>query len=242
MAREIIECIGQDPNTKENTIYSHKENVHDDTVTKCVNDFIEKILEENIDRIESYQTIHGEITELIYKSNITSAQRLLAFKSLNRISIDTATFTEKRISSADIFIHVWRLVKKYQGDDLELLKQRVIEELIDMADTCASGHAVRLINILSGYDVDIKISWKNQIHANMVARFQKKIKDIDDEDYKEKIIMGMMSDADPDDKIIYDKFKQDALESLKIELYDEFVTEGYVTSTEFNEIFDQKEL
>ena len=47
----------------------------------------------------------------------------------------------------------------------------MIEELIDMADTCSSGHISRIINVLSGFDINgmtigINIGWKKQIQSN----------------------------------------------------------------------------
>ncbi len=222
---------------KHRTVYSDKQNVHDSTINKSVNEFIEKLVNTD-EKIDSYQNTHAEITDIIYSYDIKAKDRIKAFKALNRISIDTATFTELRVTSAEIFVHVWRLIKKHNEDINKVLKKRLIEELIDMADTCSSGHASRLINILSGYDVEIKISWEDQIHANMSARMQKKIHFIEDEELQEKVVMGMTEDAEDEDRDTFIKFVENNIDALRKELYKEFVTDGYIKEDEFNKHFE----
>ncbi len=229
---------------KHRTAYTDRQNVHNSSINKCINDFISQIITKTDEKIDTYQTTHAEVTDLIYNTNILSKNRIKAFKSLNRISIDTATFTDYRVTPAEIFVHVWRLIKAHANDEpngLEIvdeLKKRLVEELIDMADTCSSGHASRLVNILSGYDVQIKISWEEQVHSNMAARMQKNIQSITDEELQEKVVMGMSDDADPEDRNAFVKFVSDNMPMLKKELHKEFVEEGYIKNDQFEKYFE----
>ena len=224
---------------KQKTVYSDRQNVHDSSINRSVNEFIEKIVMKNEDKVDSYSNVHIEVTNLIYKSNLNPNKRKKAFKSLNRISIDTATFTDAKITVAELFVHIWQLMKKHEEDEFDILKTRLLEELIDMADTCSSGHAARLVNILSGYDVELKISWKDQIHANMAARMQKEIQSIEDEKLQEQVVLGMV---DPDDSNAFGAFItfiEEHMPQLKKELYDEFVGDGYINEHDFECYFEE---
>jgi len=223
---------------KSKTTYSDKQNVHDESINKSINDFIVKLVTKKRDHLDTFQIVHSEVTNLIYNSNTPSIQRVKAFKSLNRISIDTATFTDYKVSVAEIFVHIWNLIKKHESDVILQLNKRLLEESIDMADTCSSGHASRLINILSGYDVELKISWESQIHANMAARMQKNIQNIEDEVLQEKVALGMADDAEEEDKDAFIKFITENIQSLKDELYKEFVIGGYISKEEFKTHFE----
>jgi hypothetical protein len=59
------------------------------------------------------------------------------------------------------------------------MKNRLLEELIEMSGTCSSGFASRLVNVISGFgDFNITISWKDQIIANFSGRLNARINNI----------------------------------------------------------------
>lgn len=221
---------------KSRNVYTDKQNVHNSLINKSVNQFIETLATSE-DKVESYDNTHKEITQLIYNINLKTKQRTSAFKSLNRISIDTATFTDFRITTAEIFVHVWTKIKKSQYRDE--LEKRLVEELIDMCDTCASGHASRLINILSGYEFELKIEWIDQVKSNMAARMQKRISLIEDLDLQEKVVLGMMKDAEPEERDAFLKFVTEEIVFVKEELFKEFVGDKYITSEQFEKFFEE---
>lgn len=221
-------------------VYNDAQNVHDKIINKSVQEFIcNKLLKLDPDEnVDSYQTVSAEINDYIYKCKLLPKNRIKAFKSLNRISIDTATFSEKNITTAEIFVHVWRIIKKQEEAQREELKKRMIDELIDMSDTCSSGHSSRLINVLSGSVFELKISWEDQLHSNMAARMQKKIDEIKDSKLQEQVVLGMDVEAEPDQKDTFIKFVLSEIESLKEELRKEFVGEGYIDNQDFEKYFE----
>ena len=78
--------------------------------------------------------------------------------SLNRIKIDRVLYSKYSQTLLNILLKVCTFIFTNEEKD-ELLK-RLKEELYDMAGTCSTGFASRLINILSGYDdFNIKISF-----------------------------------------------------------------------------------
>jgi hypothetical protein len=89
--------------------------------------------------------------------------------SLNRIDMDRALYSKFNSSLVWILIKVWVFIigHEFEND----MKIRLLQELEDMAGTCSSGFASRLINVLSGYSsVGVRISWEDQIIANFSGR------------------------------------------------------------------------
>jgi len=246
-ARDIITSLGWDPSKnnfgtfleKSKTVYNNSQNVHDTKINECVEKFIEKIVSDTTIKIKSYTDVHREVTEMIRKKGSDQSIKFRAYRALNRVSIDTAVFTNKRVSISEIFVHVWVRIQQYDKEKRDILEERMIEELSDMSDTCSSGHSSRFVNILSTYDSSLTISWESQIKANIAGRMNAKIRDIDDEDLKNSVTMGMMDDAEESDKKIYTEFINSSVSGLKIDLEKEFVEEGYIKSTEFNDYFDK---
>jgi hypothetical protein len=118
-----------------------------------------------------------------------------------------------------------------------MLEDRLIEELTEMGDTCSSGHAGRFVNVLSGVDVDLQISYQSQITANCVGRVNARIRSIPDDDLRASVSMGMLPDADAEDREACQTFITKALGELHTELYKEFVGEGYISKQEFEVYF-----
>lgn len=230
------------------------QNIHNSSIRKAIHNFILTVTEENNNLcketgtkiLDSYPTIHTELTTMIQlQTNLTETQVMKAFKALSRISIDTAVFTDQCLTSSEVMMHLWAKLKRIftEEDDERCseIKQRLVDELIDMADTCSSGHAGRVANVLAGfgYGVDINISFKEQVVANTGARMQKRIMDIEDEETKQSVICGMDKDAVQEDLNIFLTFISSNATSLREELYEEFVGEGWVEEKKFNMWFDE---
>ncbi len=225
---------------KAKTIYANSENVHDENIAESVDRFILKIIKETHVRVRPFHEVHQEVATLIRSKKLEPDDRHAAYKALNRVSVDTATFTKYKVTIAEIFVHIWVRIRKYEEEIREGLEQRMIDELIDMSDTCSSGHSERFINVLSTVDDTLKIGWDSQIIANMAGRLEARMRDCPDEDMRIRVALGLMDGADEEDKEAYIKFVKDQLIELKQELRKEFVDEGkFVKDDEFEEIFDK---
>lgn len=258
-ANEVIHSLGffgSSEGGKRHNLLTHRglisyvgdaQNIHNSSIRKAIHKFISTIVEENKEeKLSTYSEVHTELTSMIHTSNLNPTQIMKAFKSLGRINIDTAVFTDKKLTSADVMIHLWaklqRIFKEEEESKCNEILQRLLDELVDMADTCSSGHAGRLANVLAGfgYDVEITVSFKEQIVANTSARMNKRIMDIPDEELKQRVICGMTpDDGDQEDIDAFVKFISDNTPSLRQELYDEFVKEGWVEESKFNLWFDE---
>ena len=231
-AREIIAELGfselaTDLSKRSKSIYADAQNVHNEKISESVNKFIEKIVSATDIQIRSYHDIHTEVCDLVRSYKLDPRKRLSAFKALNRINIDSAAFTKRRLSMADIFVHIWLRICDADVTLRKTLENRLVEELIDMGGTCGSGHVDRLVNVLSGIDIDITISWEEQIIANVSGRVNALIRDHPDQDTKDSISTGMLSDASEKDRAIYKRFIDESLMSIYKDMYIEFVTGKY---------------
>lgn len=218
------------------TVYSNTQNIHE--FQEQVDIFIEKIINETNISAKPFVEVHNEVSEYLRGNIRDRKQRFKAFKAMNRISIDTAQFTSNKVTLAEIFVHFWARINRYDKDTKENLKKRMAEELVEMGDTCSSGHSGRFVNVLSEVDVSLKISWKEQIISNMTGRMMARIRDCPDAGLRAQLAMAESELADEEDKEAYIKFIQDNLQNLKNELYKEFVEGGYIKHEKFEESFE----
>ena len=255
VGREIITLLGRSPDGF-TTVYTDRQNVHDEKIEENISKFILELssirLKVNSEgNYVSFSDVQKEI-ELITKLELeapvsrfscdTSSSPNFLDKvrsSFLRISIDQTIYDGGQTLQS-IFNKVWQIINEHEY--CELLKERMVEELIDMADTCASGHVSRVINVLSGFEVDgktvgINIGWKKQVQSNLIARLQARIKLIEDEDKQFQILDEMITSGDITNKPTLNIFFRDNLLSIRQEMFNEFVGDGYINEDEFEEHF-----
>lgn len=223
------------------TIYNDSQNAHNDSIAACVNTFLEKVLNDPIHtsgNIPTFVDVYNEVTSLIRSRLTLPSDKFSALRSLHRISIDTAVFTKYKVTNADVFVHVWICIKQHTPAEQLELEKRLLQELIESDDSCSTGHAERYVNVLSAYDVDLRITWADQIKANIIGRLEARIRKLPDGDEKQSIALGALVDADEADRNTYVKFITVTLDALYVELFKEFVGEGYIKKEEFERLFE----
>lgn len=251
IGKEIIMLLGRNPDGL-STLYNNRQNVHDETIDESVRKFILYLAslrsEVNIDGNHvTFMDAQNEIEENSKNYKPTSSDFNDKKKSvldcirssLLRISLDQTIYDGGQTLKS-IFNKTWRLILSHEHS--ELLKIRMIEELIDMADTCSSGHVSRIVNVLCGFEIDgktfsIEIGWKKQIQSNLIARLTKRIKDYSDEEKRDTIIEEMGTSGDISKKPELSAFFRTHLLPIRDELFDEFVGGKYVTEDDFEEFF-----
>ena len=249
MAAKIIQDIGRAGINIKNkdllarimTIYNNSQNIHDETISSYISHFIEKMCKDmafHQTQDDTYKNVVKEVSAMIAEKNLDPKSKFLINRSLHRIELDTATFTTYQVSIATIFSFVWKKIQTFPKERI-MLCDRLIQELIDMGDTCSSGHVGRFVNVLSGVDGDITISFEEQINANVAGRLNAKIRDTKDEKKRTSITNGMLEDADPEDIKIYAEFITDTQKELYKTLYEEFVGENYLSQEEFEKYFER---
>jgi hypothetical protein len=238
IARDIITELGYSSVKTFKTIYSNSQNMHDENISASIAKYIEKLMDAFIP--VPWSGVKDEISAYVAASGATKGNKYSIYQALNRIELDTAWYTTKKVTLAEILVAVWQkmaAVRDEGGDDFQILGDRLMEELQEMSDTCSSGHAGRLVNIFSGVDDVIKISFKSQVLGNIAGRLMAKMRELDN-DERESIMDGMLPDADEEDKEQYHQFIDEHLPTIREELYKEFVGEKYITEDEFNGYYD----
>lgn len=246
-AREIITNLGYSGLGKKEgmldrvkTIYNNSQNMHDEKIADSVEKFIESIVEKtNRDDLPPYDKIQTDVVQLLAKKVKTPEEKHNAKAALYRVSVDTATFTRHNVSISDIFSIVWSIIQSQNDPETKnTLEDRMIEELVEMGDTCSSGHSGRFVNVLSFIYPSISISFETQINANIAGRVNARVRDIPNVDHRASISAGMMPDGEAEDKSLYSSFIDQTLGEIKKELYEEFVTEKYIGGQDFENYFN----
>ncbi len=246
-ARELITKIGYScDGTKRklhapNTMYDNSQNVHNETIDECVQTYLLQMVEksQNCEKNKesqeyTYKSVETSVSNFIRETfPDDNVKRNAAYQALNRIGMDTATFTTLNITLAEILIHVWSHINEFSAEIVKDLKLRLLDELVDMNDTCSSGHAARFVNVLSTVDDTLRISWLDQMRGNVKGRINAMIRDCPDAEIQMNVALGMMDGATDDEQKVYLDFVKTSFVIVEKELYDEFVGQGYIKETDF---------
>ena len=252
-AKDIIMLLGQQGVTV-NTIYDNAENVHVTDIDESAIEIIEYLFrfvptmtvktasEEKEEKVRekfirgneiTFDYVKGRILKLIEKekrqlglkkSDKFEKEELIKV-SLNRINMDRVLYTCYNRTLSSILIKVWSYIDKNEKNKKELIK-RLLEELVEMSGICSSGHITRLANTLTGFgDFSLKISWRDQITANLGGRLNARARNIDDIEFQEEVLTEMsISPKYPHLRKNFLKFFRENVLSIRDEMYQEFKT------------------
>jgi hypothetical protein len=114
------------------------------------------------------------------------------------------------------------------------MKIRLFQELEEMAGTCSSGYLSRLVNSITGFgDFSLRISWRDQIIANLGGRLNARARKIDDLDFADLVICEMaIQSHDYQSRKHFLRFFRQNLLSIREEMYQEF--KDYIPDTDFD--------
>jgi hypothetical protein len=104
------------------------------------------------------------------------------------------------------------------------MRKRLLEELVEMSGTCSSGYSTRLINSITGFgQLSLRISWKDQIVANLMGRLNCLVRNIDDLDFQELVLIEMtIPTNDYKSRKNFLRFFRKNLLGIRDEMYQEF--------------------
>ena len=210
------------------SVYDNAQNVHNVQIENSVDDIIEKIVKTPI-KIQ-YKEAVEEVERFTYEYNYNEEYVKV---SLQRIELDQKIYGKFNIKLINLFNIVWNYIHSYCQDNLIELKKRMIEELIDMANTCSSGHSSRLVNVLSGFtDLSIAISFEDQIIGNLQARLFKILQETDKLTDEEKEEVMIEFTIESDHKPHFNQFFREHYGIIKEEMWQEFCVEQELLSDE----------
>lgn len=222
---------------KISTIYDNAQNVHTQEVDESVQNTIEYLQNFTVMKVNSvpitFEYVQREILNSV--SELSDDVQNAIKVALNRIEIDRALYSKYSCSLSLILLKIWTFIQGHKSKDEMLM--RLKEELVEMAGTCSSGYVSRLINTISGFgDFGIRISWRDQITANLNGRLNARIKEMDDLRLQEKVLNEMTLDTGNfGERKHFLKFLLSCLSEIREELYEEF--KGHISDTDFDLYF-----
>ena len=216
IGRQIITELGV--NDKSVTIFDNAQNVHTKEVEESVIETLEFLASIPIMKVNKlpieFEYVNNQI-ETIIKDRTHEDDKEKNEKiriALNRIKLDRALYSKYNNSLSNILVKIWSYLKKHKYEK-EMI-ERLLEELSEMSGTCSTGYVTRLINVPSGFgDFSVRISWEDQIVANLSGRINAKIREISEEKCKhyENEIIKLCGEVDT-----YDEFKANVMMEISI--------------------------
>lgn len=242
-AQEIIEDLGyghlltKKGVEKTRTLYNNSQNAHEfiDQSSRIISRLYKEYADDRSYN-RTFDEIKGDILNLMGLYSYEEERKERIIKVLHRIYVDTATFTEDKLTLEEIFTCIWYKITKLSETHPEL-DLRVLEEIADVDDACSSGHFTRLVSVLCEYDGSMTINFTQQIIANALARMQVLIRDCEDENLRCHIALAQSVLSEEEDVIAYNAFITSTIPNLKEELREEFVGGGFVEEEEFEVAF-----
>lgn len=229
-AKTLIMELGKQGKTVR-TLYENAQNVHTKEIENSVKNALEFLQTFEIMKINNNDIDLTYIEKEI--SKIADEKEIEIIKiSLNRISLDRALYGNYNNTLEHIILRIYTYMSDHEHET-ELLK-RMKEELIEMAGTCSSGFASRLINIISGFgDFSLRISWADQIASNFMGRLNAKIRDMDDLKLQEKVLTEMtLPSSEYNKRQHFLQFLRENVSYIREELYEEF--KDHISDTDFD--------
>lgn len=223
VALAIINEIG---GHKQKNVYDNEQNVHSKFITKSTLDGIKflatfQTLSNNTAKNNIYSIINEHIT-------ITLGIQ----KAITRLEEDRILY-ENKYKLQDIFLNLWEYIS-HHSQKPNLIK-RLEQELEEMAETCSSGYATRLVNTMSGFgDFYLNIGWEDQIYSYFKIEIEKKIHMLDE--IERDLILAELSDSsNSNNKSNLMKFYIKNVTDIRNLLFSEF--KQYISLDEFELYF-----
>jgi len=222
-AGEIIIALGR--TNGPSTVYNDKQNVHNSEINASTMKAILKILEKKPGN--SFEKVCERVIEAhdnLYRDMPHNDNYLLGVEkiefSLKRIELDRKNYYGNTL--VDIVRSLYEII--VDSDHYEELMNRMVEELIDMSNTCSSGHASRMVSVLSGFDSDISISisYEDQLLANLHGRLQARVKLIKDPEYQGDVLIEMLSSGSGESRKNFLRFFRENISDIREQLWKEF--------------------
>ena len=95
----------------------------------------------------------------------------------------------------DIFNMIYCYIQKHKYKSE--LQKRLLEEIIDMSGKCSTGYAIRLLNVLSGYDdFQIKTCPEDSLKHLLYHYINKDIQNIEDEELQVNVLYELSLPSD----------------------------------------------
>lgn len=219
----------------ERSIYDDSQNVHNSTINITTLDTASELVKKYNPHNRTLYFSHHR-SKAFDEFSIKKAEKVE--NAIHRINTDTSTFG-RDLTLYNVYQSLLNLIEQHpQKSDMN---ERLLDELIDMSGKCSTGHLSRLINVLHGFETDLKVKVKININDEIYAKIKHMIeKSIMDQENMDDIMEDMLSD----NKTIYLKFVKDTIKDNFDEILKEYENltisdiSGYDNENKYNDIRD----
>ena len=228
--KKIINSLGDlYEQNKIKTIWTNAQNVHNETIQDSILKIVKTLKRKSIQTSSNLKIEITKIQEILLNIQPTCEEKITNF--CYRIAVDPSRY--ENLTLLDVFILIWDVI--ISSLHKVELTERLIEEIVDMDDTCSTGYLTRLVNVITGYveeeDLILRLSPKDELRSATFARIMAKIRGLPDQ-VRNDILEELGSESK--EKQMFDEFME--LNSPFDELLEEYKT--LLTIDEFTEIFN----
>jgi hypothetical protein len=164
-------------NKKPLNIYQNPQNAHSHTIEESSCKILEMIMAIPLMRINN----GNEITYDFVRAHLTTldTKNMIAV-TLNRIDLDVARYTKFNTTLNFALVYMYSFINSQEEGLKEILMFRLIEELSESSGLCSTGIFERIMNTVSGFvgDLKITISFEEQILGNLTGRLNARIRKV----------------------------------------------------------------
>lgn len=168
-------------NKKPVNIYQNPQNAHSQTIEESSCKILEMIMAIPLMKIDngneiSYEFVRAHLTSSDDKNSISI--------TLNRIDLDVARYTKFNTTLNFALVYMYSFINSQEEGLKEILMFRLIEELSESSGLCSTGIFERIMNTVSGFvgDLKITISFEEQILGNLTGRLNARIRKIQNDE------------------------------------------------------------
>jgi len=214
----------------ETTVFENAQNVHTSGIEQSVNEIVEYLIDLPTKRIGDLpidiEYVSSNINSF-YKENTKPRGKLFDSssvsdleKALDRIRRDRILYSRYNTRLDNLLVKLWSFIVSHESS--EQLKIRLIEELIEMSQTCTTGFISRIANVISGFsDFSVHISWEEQICGNLMGRMTArlgKVKETMSNRYSEIFLLYMEENTEVDPEVDPDLVYSEFVDNVTYEL------------------------
>jgi hypothetical protein len=225
MAIQIISQFGDN----RFSFYHNEENIHY-VDTSTINHILE-FLNHTYPFVcrQDGKSVLKRIKNMVVDTNDYSKMKV----ALIRIENDRSHYGAHQNTLLDILLMIFKHIENHKYS--KEMSKRLVEELVEMAGTCSTGHVIRLANVLSGFDnnFSVKMLPEESLKSKLFHRLNQKITEIEEEEYRNDILYEItLPSSYPHLRMNFLKFFREVFSTLREELHEEFKDE--MSGTDFD--------
>jgi len=211
-----------------NVAYNNNpENAHLSSVEASVDRTLDTLIERHKGKNDPYkdQNLHQLLlNKFNHSTNIEKIQG-----SLNRIfNYNFLQFSKHKLTLKEVIEHVWIVVEECEPHTREEMYIRLEQELVDMYDTCSQGYVTRLINVLSGFEIDgtsnlgITISYEDEIYGIFSTKVNTLVENAPEATRDQLLEELMVPSNDYDNRLTLTRYLRPFLPQIWNEIFEMF--------------------